>query len=77
MTTMMRMNIMIMMKMTMDRHSDFEYDDLYDDVGDDYDYDAWHLNCSCRPFNEVHIPKIEMFDYQRKDLKGLVPLTGP
>ena len=34
-------------------HSDFEYDDLYDDVGDDYDYDAWHLSCSCRLFHEV------------------------
>ena len=34
-------------------NSDFEHDDLYDDVGDDYDYDAWHLNCSCRPFHEV------------------------
>ena len=32
---------------------DFEHDDLYDDVGDDYDYDAWHLSCSCRPFHEV------------------------
>ena len=34
-------------------HDDFEYDDMYDDVADDYGYDAWHLNCSCMPIRDV------------------------
>lgn len=43
----------------------FEYDDLYDDVGDDYDYDAWHVNCPCRPLHEVldsYAPKMKSID---------------
>jgi len=34
-------------------HDNFEYDDMYDDVADDYGYDAWHLDCSCMPIRDV------------------------